>query len=172
MTGVQTCALPISEILNKGIITDIEILVLSSLLDFQDIEESEIIVKRLTKVMLKQIKVISGSSNKIYLLVLSRLSKHYGISNDHPKVIKLCNLGIEMGKSARSYYLFDYFYYYLSLAYYKTKNDLEFKFCIFQCFNALYLDNNSSKIKLFSKLIEDDYDIKYQTFIKSYIEYL
>lgn len=160
------------EILKKSIITDIEILILSSLLDFQDIQESEIIVKKLTDVMLKQIIVISGTSNKIYSLVLSRLSKYYGILKDYPKVIKLCNLGIEMGKLSRSYYLFDYFYYYLSLAHYKTKNESEFKFCIFQCFNTLYLDNNASKIEMFSILIKNDYDIEYQTFIKSYMEHM
>lgn len=160
------------EVLKKEILTDIEILVLSSLLDFQNLQENNNIVKKLTEVMTKQVTVISGTSNKIHSLVLSRLSKYYGILHDLPQVVKLCNLGIEMGKSARSYYLFDYFYYYLSLAYYKTKNSSQFKYCIFQCFNALYLDDNVSKTKLFLELMKDDYDIRYQSFMKSYIEHM
>ncbi|MFK5883859.1 MAG: hypothetical protein QM489_05885 [Candidatus Izemoplasma sp.] len=158
------------DILKKQILTDIEILVLSSLLDFQSQEERVILVKKLTDIITKQVIVISGSSNKIHSLVLLRLSKYYGILQDSAQVIKLCNLGIEMGKSARSYYLFDYFYYYLSLAYYKIDNTSQFKLCIFQCFNTLYLEDNISKIKIFLQLIKDDYDISYKSFMKSYLE--
>lgn len=70
----------------------------------------------------------------------------------------------------KTFYLLVDFYYFLSLAYFAIGDTKNYEKSMFNCYNALHLENNPPKIKRFYKLIEDDFNIDFDTFIISYIK--
>ena len=94
----------------------------------------------------------------------------YGMQRDYEKVIQMSHYAIESAMKNKSSYLLVDFYYFLSLAYFAIGDNLNYKKSLFNCYNALHLEKNDSKIKMFYKLIEEDFNIDFDSFIVSYIK--
>ena len=155
-------------ILESQIITSVEMLVLSSLLDFLDESHHKAIVEKIQEFIADTSVVLSGRNEKTYIFILAKISKFFGIHEDYDKVIKFCEMGVEKNLSLRSYYLLDYFYYYQALAFYKLDRIEKYEQMIVNCFNVLHLEGNIKKIEKFTALIEEDFNINFIEFVTNF----
>ncbi len=99
-----------------------------------------------------------------------RLSKMHGMYKDFNQVIKLCDIAVERGKENKQYYLWEYFYYYKALAYFRLEDFRNFELNLFRCYNVLHMEGNNKKIEKFTSWIEKDFDIVFHTFIMKYMK--
>jgi transcriptional regulator with XRE-family HTH domain len=153
------------KVLNQQIITAIEMLILSSLLDFLDESHHEKIFEKIEDFIENQSMMISDSVANIYIFVLAKLAKYVGIKEDYHNVIRYCNLAIEKNTDSMSYYLMEYFYYYNALSYYNLEDYENYEKYLVLCFNVLQFDSNQKKIEKFTNLIDADFDIKFEDFV-------
>lgn len=157
-------------ILKQEYLTEIEVLVLSSLLDYDGTHSNEDIYNKLEDYINNTSGKIRANNDYLIPLILMRLSKYQGRNNNLELVDKWCKLGIEISKGYKSSYLIDYFHYYLALTNFKKKKNEEYEHNLYQCFNAIYLDSNPNKIEKFTKLIQKDFNENYHDFIIRYIK--
>lgn len=157
-------------ILKQNYFTDIEILILSFMLSVIDSDEQTKLLKKLTAIFDSPESIMSGENDLVYGLILMRLSQVHGIQKNFPKVIQLCNLGIQRGILYKQYYLMEYFYYYKALAHFKIEEFDLYEESLFRCYNVLHLEGNRKKIEKFTTLIEEDFQIVYDTFIMKYLQ--
>ena len=158
------------KILKNDYFTDIEILILSSLLDLIQGDIQKKLLHRLTDLFDTQDNIMSGGSDLIYSTILMRLSKAYGIIEDYKQVIHFCDLGIKHGLHNRRYYLFESYYYFKALAYHALEDYLNYEKNLFQCYNVLHMEGKPSKIERFTKRIEKDFEINFTVFIIKYLQ--
>ena len=158
------------KMLNQQIMTSVEMLILSSFLDLFDDSQHQKIIEKITDYIKDQTTVISGGNDKFYSLVLARLAKYMGVTQDYKSVLKYCDEGIRRNLESRSYYLMDYFFYYNSLAYYKLGNIEQYEKNLVSCFNVLQFEVNDKKIEKFTNLIDKDYDISFEEFVTDYYQ--
>lgn len=152
------------KILQHEILTDIELLILSFMIDVSNKPIREKVVERIFK-MFKNDAILSGGNSRILIVIVAKLAKYFGILENYTRVIDFCDIGIKRNKTYQSYYLSEFLYYYKSLAYYKLKKMEEFETALQKCFNVLEIDNNSSKKKKFETLINEDYDIEFDKYV-------
>ncbi len=157
------------KILKNDYFTDIEVLMLSSLLDIIEGDLQKRLLERLTDLFDSQDFIMSGGSDLIYSTILVRLSKIYGILKDFNQVIHFCDLGIQHGLKYKRHYLFDNFYYYKALAYHELEDYYNYELSLFRCYNVLHMEENSVKTERFTKRIEKDFDINFNMFIVNYL---
>jgi transcriptional regulator with XRE-family HTH domain len=153
------------KILDSNYLDDIEVLCLSFLLNVLSESEEDKVLIKLSQIFDNADSVMSVNSEYIYTLILLRLARHYGLKRNFNKVILYCDLGIERGKEFRQYYLWCYFYYYKSLAYFAQGNIYEYEDSLLNCYNILMLEKNDSKTRKFLYLIEKDYKIDFHKFV-------
>lgn len=158
------------KILNQQVITAYEMLILSSFLDFLDNSHHERIIAKISEFIENQSTVISGQNERIFSFVLARLSKHMGILEEYKKVIEYCSTGIERSLESRTYYLLEYFYYYSALAYFRLGNKEKYTESLVNCFHAILIDRNESKMNKFRSLINEDFDINFDEFVIKYYQ--
>ncbi len=158
------------EVLKQAYFTDIEVLILSTLLDDLENKAHRTLLKRLTDLFDTQESIMAGESDLIYTLILWRLAKTYGLQRQFAQVIELCQLGIERGRKNLQYYLWEYFYYYMAIAYYRLQDVRHFENALFKCYVCLHAEGNQKKIEKFTYWIERDFDIVYHTFIMKYMK--
>lgn len=155
-------------ILESRIITSIEMLILSSLIDFYDESHHFAIIQKIKSFIDDRSVVFSGGNEKMFIFILAKISKFYGMHEDFDNVIKFCQLGIEQNFQIRSYYLMEYFFYYQSLVYYRLEKYDEYEKMLAKCYSVLYFEGNDKKIQKFTKLIEEDYNIDFAQFVADY----
>jgi len=153
------------KILNQQVVTSIELLILSSFLDFLDESHHKNILDKIEMYIKDQSILISDTNEKIYIFVLAKLAKHLGINGDLHGVINYCSVGIERNTKEKNFYLMDYFYYYSALAYYSLGKMDQYERFIIKCFNVLQFEGNESKIKKFRDLILEDFNIEFEDFV-------
>jgi len=152
------------KILDSQIITSIEMLILSSLMDFFDESHHRAIVEKAQNFINDSSLVISGGSEKIFVFIVSKIAKFYGIHEDYDNVISICEIGIQKNFKLRSFYLMEYFFYYQALSYFKKENYDAYEKVLVQCFNVLHYEGNLKKIEKFKSLIEEDFNIDFVEF--------
>jgi transcriptional regulator with XRE-family HTH domain len=152
------------KILDSQIITSVEMLILSSLIDNFDESHHPAIVERATKFLNDTSLVISGGSEKIFVFIVAKIAKFYGIHGDYDNVISICEIGIQKNYKLRSYYLMEYFFYYQALAYHKKEKYELYEAVLIKCFTVLYYEGNLKKIEKFQNLIEEDFKIDFVEF--------
>lgn len=157
------------KILDQLIITSVEMLILSSLLDLLDDHERAKIADKLKSYLVDSSVVISGGNDRIYPLILYRLAKYSGMMSDDRSVIEYCDLAIERSNRTNSYFLMDYFYYFSALAHRNLGFRDESASMLFRCYNVLQFEGNRNKIKKLTRLIEKDFSIDFPAFIRDYI---
>ncbi len=157
-------------ILNNRYYTDIEILIMSSLINYLDMPKRIILLDRLSELFESDDYIMSGGNNMIISLILMRLTKGYGLLKDYPKVIHFAKIGIDKGIQYKQYYLFEFFYYYKALAHFGLEDFQEYESSLFRCYNVLHLEGNMDKISRFTQLIEEKFNINYHMFIMKYLK--
>lgn len=157
-------------ILKSRMLSNAEIMILSTLLSMSKFTEKELIAERLKLYISQPNLIVSGHSEQVVLLCLQRLSQYEGINENYNEVIRLCNQGVALSTRLKVYYLLEYFYYFLSLAYHKLGNIKKYEESVFRCYATLYAENNEKKIAKFTELIEDDYKISLHEFALEYIK--
>lgn len=155
-------------ILDSPVITSVEMLILTFLLDLAKSSSHEKILIKVTNIIDHPTTVFSGANEKITIFSIVRIAKFFGIHDDYDNVIKYCALGIKKSLSLRTYFLLDYLFYYSSLAYHRQENTKEYEKMLVKCFNVLHAEGNVKKIAKFTKLIEEDFNIVLKDFISDY----
>ncbi len=158
------------DILKQEYFTDIEILILSSLLIVLSPLQIDTLLRRLSELFNQEDNILSSQNNQITSLIIMRLSKGFGMRGDYSKVIEFTTKGIKHGIAQKQYHLFEYFYYYKALAHFKLEEYLEYEEALFRCYNVLHLEGNKNRIEQFTQLIEKDFDINYHMFIMKYLK--
>lgn len=158
------------DILKQEYFTDIEILILSSLLVVFEVPKIDTLLDRLSELFYQEENILSSQNNLIISLIIMRLSKGYGMQGNNEQVIEFTKKGIEHGIKFKQYHLFEYFYYYKALSHFKLEQYREFEEALFRCYNVLQLEGNQNRLKQFTNLIEKDFDINYHMFIMKYLQ--
>jgi len=155
----------------QSIFTEVEMLVLSSILDFSDdVKETSFISEKLKSYLLDTSAIIGSNYSMGFNLVLYRLSKYSGKNKNYNDEIMYCDLGIKRNMKLSNMYLLEYFYYFKALAYFRMDNYELYEQSLVRCFNALELENFDKKIKKFTDLINEDFNIDFKQFIIDYYE--
>ena len=157
------------DILKQEFVTDIEVLVMSSFVDFVDVPKFDMLLKRLGELFETTANIFSGDNIMIILLILMRLARGHGIQGNHDQVIDFSNKAIELGQEHRTYYLFIYFYYFKALSHFELEQHEEYEDSLFRCYNTLQIENNQEIIEHVTELIEDDFGIDFRGFILHYL---
>lgn len=152
-------------VLEQGVLNTMELIVLTFLIDVLPREDQNKIIENITLYLNDSRVIITGGNERVLTLILARLAKHSGILESYEQVIKFCNLAINRNKKLHSFYNMDYLYYYKSLAYYKLGNQEKFEISLAKCFNILEFEGNEIKMKKFINLINEDYNIDFQSYI-------
>jgi hypothetical protein len=153
----------------KTIFTMVEILILSSFLDFLNStkEANEIYEKILTQLN-SEATFLNDQFSQTINIALFRLAKYSGMKKKFEDVITFCEIGINRNTKSSSYYLMDYFYYFLSLAYFHLEKFNDFENSLIKCYHILNFEANPLKIDLFSKWIMKDFDVNLNAFATKY----
>jgi transcriptional regulator with XRE-family HTH domain len=165
---INTGLINYPKMLTQQIITSVEMLILTSLIDASPPQEQLKILEKINEFINDSTIVISGANEKIFTFTLAKIAKYFGIQENFKEVIKFSNMGIERNFSLKSYYLMEYFYYYNALAYYRIGEFDDYSKMIVKCFNVLHFEGNDKKIEKFTKLIEEDFKIHFQDFVLNY----
>ncbi len=153
------------KILNQQVVTSVELLIISSFLDFLDESHHKNILEKIEMYIKDQSILISDANEKIYIFVLAKLAKHLGINEDLKGVITYCSIGIKRNIELKSFYLMDYFYYYSALAYHSLGQMDKYEKYLVKCFNVLQFEGNDSKIKKFRDLIIEDFNVEFDEYV-------
>lgn len=154
------------KISKQSIFTLTEMFVLTSLLDLDPkVSDKQMIASRLKEILLDSSIVLGSSVNYAYQLVLFRLAKYSGSNKSYSDVIQYCQLAINHGMSIKNFYLLEYFYYYIALAYYRLGDLENYEITLMKCFVALHLDGNDKKIEKFTNMINRDFNINFADFV-------
>lgn len=153
-------------ILKQDIITSVELLILSSLLDFLEEKQHKKIIEKLKIYFDDTTVVISGANDRILPLIMSRLAKYSGIKGNFHDVIMYSKMGISHNLNSKSFYLLDYFYYYSALAHFKLGNNKQYESMLLLCYHVLAFEGNANKMDKFTTLIEKDFNIDFARFVK------
>ncbi len=151
-------------ILRNSILTDCETLILGTIMEYS-ITDRDIIMQKLTKIMIGDEMQISGANIFARTQVLFWLSKNYGRKKDYQKVIELCSLGIEENKEYFTYYMLEYFYYYKALSYLRTDYPLEFEENLFNTIAILELVSYKERERFYKTINVDTNIDVYEFFI-------
>lgn len=158
------------EILKRAYFTDVEVLILSSLLDYVDLPKKELLVQRLADLFENSNYIIGNGSDMIETLILMRIAKTYGLQHDYASVIHFADMGIQRGLTYKQFYLLDHLYYYKAIACFRLEDFTMFEEALFRCYNVLHVANSPQKIQHYQKLIEKDFEIDYDVFILKYLK--
>jgi transcriptional regulator with XRE-family HTH domain len=154
------------KIFKQTILTLTEMLILSSLVDFSENQAEQIeITDKLKHFIYDESFVLNINYQSAFNILLFRLAKYYGKNEKYEDVIKFCRIGINRNDSLRYYYLNDYFYYFLSLAYYRQNDEENHIKYLVKCFNVLHFEGNQKKIDKFTNLINKDFNIEFKEFV-------
>lgn len=157
-------------ILKRDILSAFEIVTLATLLTFKSFDGKEVVASRIKTLLENPQHMISGDNSSLIYTCMVRLSTYYGIQERFQDVIDICLVGVENTLEHNSFYLLDYFYYNLSLAYHYL-NQIELRDAyIYKLFIVLETAINEAKYKKFKNLVESDYDIKFEDFIHAYMK--
>jgi len=158
------------EILKQEYFTDIEILIMSSMLDFLELPKQDLLLRRLGELFEQSDNILSSQNDMTNSLILMRLSNGYGMQGEFEKTIHFADLGIQRGIKFKQYYLFENFFYYKALAHFKLEQYLEYEETLFRCYNVLQMEGNKRKIDRFTELIEKDFKINFHMFVMKYLQ--
>ncbi len=157
-------------ILKQQYFTDVEVLVMSSLLEFEQTPKRQTLLNRLSDLFEAGEGIMSGGTDLIYYLILMRLSKSHGKQRNYDKVISFCDMGINRGMKTKNYYLWDYFFYYKALAYHALEDYEQFEHNLFRCFSVLRMEANQHKLDMFTAWIEKDFGVSLSNFAIQYLK--
>ncbi|VEU82227.1 hypothetical protein [Acholeplasma hippikon] len=154
----------------KSILSSTEVILLTSLLPTEPFREKDKVIKLLENFLNKQKTIVSGHNDRLILLCLYYVSDYYGTQGKFEDVIKFCKKGIEYCNYLRYTYLLQDFYYFSALAYYYLNKFEQYEMMLYRCYCVLNAEDNEAKQKNYYQMIEEDFNIQYEVFIKEYLE--
>lgn len=157
------------DILKINRLSSAEVILMSTLLIYRSFDDKDALAKKLTSYVQDSSQVISGYNERIRFLCLQRLADYFGTLGEFDKVIKLSSFAIDGLVQIKSYYLMEFFYYYMALAHYYLGQMEKHEEMVYRCHCILEAENNHAKSAKFKKRIEDDFHISLPEFIKTYI---
>jgi hypothetical protein len=153
----------------KTIFTMVEILILSKILEFvESAKEANEIYEKVLNQLNSEATFLNDQFSQTINIALFRLAKYSGMKKKFEDVITFCEIGIKRNTKSSSYYLMDYFYYFLSLAYFHLERFNDFENSLIKCYHILNFEANPLKIDLFSKWILKDFDVNLNAFAAKY----
>jgi len=158
------------EVLNEPNLSSAMVLVVSSLVGYQAFNDHDHLIRRLMTYTQQTDVLYSSQIDRNYVLALYRIAKYHGVHHEYLKVIELCDLGIQYSMDRMSMYMFDYFYYFKSLAYYELKDLRNYEEMLFKCYGIIHSTGTVAKVKKFQDMIEQDFNIKLDEFVIEYIK--
>jgi len=164
MIKAQADLINYPQMLKNEVITDPEILILGTILEFSETEREKI-VNKLTYVFDKSNVLISGSNLYSYTQVIFWISKYYGRVHEFSKVLKYCNLGIQYNYENKTTYLLEYFYYYKALVFYRTNRHDEFEESLYKSIMLLEASSSKDRKTSFYSIIMKDLNINPYDFL-------
>jgi hypothetical protein len=151
----QTELINYPKMLNNDVLTDPEILILGTILNYSETERDKI-VEKLTAIFDKSNILVSGSNLYSYTQVIFWIAKHYGRVHKYDKVIKFSNLGIKYNIDNRTTYLLSNFYYFKALVYYRSNKFDDFEDNLYKCIVILEAEAIDEIKENFYKIIMKD----------------
>jgi len=143
--------------------------IIGSLLNHKEFKDQDILADKIKSILTNPKIIIGGYNQSLKFLCVQIVARYYGINQEFQKVIELCENAIKQLKQIRLYYMFDYCYYYLSLAHDALGNTIERDEAMFRCYSMLLAENNPAKYKKFKDLFEADYKIDLKSYMLGYI---
>ncbi len=154
------------KIKKQTIFTLTEMFIMTSLLDLDPKNDDKQLIATKLKDVLSDSSIVLGSSvNQAYQLVLFRLAKYSGANKSFSDVIHYCKLGVDYSMRLKNFYLLEYFYYFLALAYYRLGDLDNYEYMLMKCFVTLHLDGNQKKTEKFTNMINRDFNINFSEFV-------
>ena len=157
------------EILKQDYFTDIEILIMSSLIDFHDVPKFDILLDRLGQLFETEASIFSGGNEMVKSLILMRVAQGNGILEQHNNVIYFANKGLENGMQNKNYHLFEYFYYFKAISHFELEQYDSYEEALFNLYNVLQIEKNAEMIDYFTQLVEKDFGINFNGFVLHYL---
>lgn len=159
------------KILKQSVFTEIELLIISSLLDFiVDEQESKLLYGRLGEYLNDNRQAVNISTTTTYNTILHRFAKYSGIQKNYDDVIKYCKIGIDRNLYQKSFYLSDYFHYFSALASYRLEKFEDYAYHLSQCYTVIQYEGNIRKMQKFTNLINVDFNIEFKDFVLEYLK--
>ncbi|PKK94204.1 MAG: hypothetical protein CVV61_00730 [Tenericutes bacterium HGW-Tenericutes-6] len=158
-----------NKIHKQSIFTEVEMFVLSSILDLSDDEkETHFISEKLKNYLLDSSSIVGSTYGFGFNLVIYRLSKYSGKNKNYQDVLEYCDFGIQRNFKLLNFYLMEYFFYFKSLAYYRMGDYEKYEDSLVKCFHALQLEGNNKKNQKFTDLIQKDFDVNLVDLVMEY----
>ena len=157
------------EVLKQDYFTDIEVLIMSSLIDFYDVPKFETLLERLGQLFETEASIFSGGNEMVKSLILMRLAQGNGILEQHNNVIYFANKGLENGMQKKNYHLFEYFYYFKAISHFELEQYDSYEEALFNLYNVLQIEKNDDNITHFTQLVEKDFGINFNGFVLHYL---
>lgn len=158
------------KVLKQSYFTDIEVLILSTILELDRDGTYAQLLEHLSKLYDDEERILSSGKDFVHAVILMRLSKKHGERQNYNDVIGFCNLGIKRGIYYKQYYLLEYFFYYKALAWFALEDFEEYENALFKCYNVLQLEGNKKKNEMFIQWIEKDFNIHFDNFALRFLK--
>lgn len=169
MIKMQADLINYPSMLANEVLTDPEILILGTIVEYS-ITEREKIVEKLTAIFDKTNLLISGKNLYAYTQVIFWIAKYYGREHKYSKVLTFCDLGINYNKNSKTTYLLDRFYYYKALVYFRTNKIEEFEESLYKCILLVESKGSEEKKKSFYNIVMKDLKLNPYEFLIRVIE--
>lgn len=169
MLRIQKRIVDYPNVLNNKIFTDSEMVVLGTIFDSSEEEHLEIL-ERFEKIFLREDFHISGDNAAPMIQIVFWLGKYYGRKKNYKKTIQYCKFGIKQNKMLKTFYLMEYFNYFLALSYLRLGEMEKYKESVYETILYLELIPEKNRVDRFYKIIKKDLDIEPMVFLRDFIE--
>jgi hypothetical protein len=152
---------------DKEILSVAEFMVLGEIVTLIPINEQRAPLNRLKKILSNPRDVVVGNNEKLVIMLLVRIIKTLGISQNFDDGLYYCIKGLDICRVTHTNYSLDYLYYYASLCYHEKKMFEDRDDMISKTVIAAYAEGDTHNINKFIKLIETDFNITVSEFMNS-----
>ncbi len=159
-------------ILKHHAFSSTEIIILSSLLVYDECKEKDKIVKVLSDALNHKSTIISGNNQKIMLLCLYRLADYHKRYGDPSSMLQFASKGIQACKELKYHYLLEDFYLFAALAYQRLNEPKQISSMLSGLYNVLQFENDLSKTKRYQSYLFRDFNIEdFDDYILKYLSH-
>lgn len=151
----------------KQVLSVAEFIILGEIATLVPVNEQELALNRLKKILDNPRDVIVGNNEKLVIMLLVRIIKTLGISKKYDEALFYSLKGIQISKATHTLYSLDYLYYYAALCYNQSGDINKRDDMIFLTIMAANADGDLMNAKKFKKFIEENFNLSISEFIKN-----
>lgn len=157
------------KILSSPAMTMVETLTLSTLLDLIHDDKEELKIFRKIKNFIDNPSLVwIGSQLITYNMLIFRIAKYSGMKRDFDNVIHFSKLAIALNLRAKYFLNLDYYYYFLSLAYYNKDDIALFEENLYRTFTVLEMVDIPTRLTKMLAIIKQDFNLDLVEFSINY----